>query len=62
MEIFRVVFDIDPSLIRVVLVCRRWYRVVEEIAGIQLPLELGTWTDPGMVQRAVGGMARRIGL
>jgi len=60
MEIFRIVFDINPSPIRVVLVCRRWYRVVEAMVGLQLSLELGTWTDPEMVQRAVGGMARRL--
>jgi len=60
MEIFRIVFDINPSLIRVVLVCRRWYRVVQEMPGLQLPLELGTWTDPEMVRRAVGGTARRL--
>jgi len=59
-EIFRIVLDINPSLIRVVLVCRRWYRVVKEMTGLQLPLELGTWTDPEMVRRAVGGMARRL--
>ena len=60
MEIFRIVFDIDPQSIRVTLVCRRWYRVVGSTTGLQLPLELGTWTDPEMVQRAVGEMARRL--
>jgi len=58
MDIFRFVFDINP--IKVVLVCRRWYRVVEEMRLLQLPLELGTWTDPDMVQRALRGMARRL--
>jgi len=42
------------------LVCRRWYRVVEAMDGIQLPLGLGTWTDPEIVRGAVGGMARRL--
>jgi len=60
MEIFRIVFDINQPSTKVTLVCCRWYRVIGAMTGLQLPLELGTWTDPGMVQRAVGGMARRL--
>jgi len=30
------------------------------MTGLQLHLELGTWTDPEMVRRALGGMARRL--
>jgi len=37
------------------LVSCRW-----EMGVLQFPLELGTWTDPEMVQRAVNEMARRL--
>jgi len=60
MEIFRIVFDINPSPFRVTLVCHRWYRVVEEMRLLQLPLELGAWTDPEIVQHAVDEMAMRL--
>jgi len=60
MEIFRIVLDINPSPFRVTLVCCHWYRIVEGMGILQFPLQLGTWTDPEVVQRAVDEMARRL--
>ena len=60
MEIFHIVFDEHPSLIGLMLVCYRWYNVIQVISGLQVPVELHTWTAPEIVTRAAGGMGRRL--
>jgi len=60
MEIFRIVLDINPSPFRVTLICRHWYHIVEGMGILQFSFQLGTWTHPEVVQRAVDKMARRL--
>ena len=59
MEIFRIIFGNHPSPI-VMLVCHRWYNVIQAMSGLQVPVELRTWTAPDIVTRAASGMGRRL--
>ena len=58
MEIFYIVLDIQQALIKVILVCHRWHTVVEMMTGLEVPLELGTWTVPEIVKCAVSSEFR----
>ena len=60
MEIFHIVFDEHPSPVGLMLVCHRWYNVIQAISGLQVPVELRTWTAPDIVTRAASGMGRRL--
>ena len=51
MEVFTIDFESDQSPIRLMLVCRDWYQIVEGMASMWQSLKLGTWTAPGRVER-----------
>ena len=51
-QIFHIIFDVNPSPIALMLVCRRWYNAIEVMPGLQIPLELQTWATPEIVRRA----------
>ena len=58
--IFHFMFDNHPSLVVLMLVCRRWYNAIEAMPGLQIPLKLRTWTTPEVVRRATSGAASRV--
>ena len=60
MNIFYINFDDHPSLVVLMLVCRRWHNTIEEMPGLQMSLELRTWTTPDIVRRATRGVAGRL--
>ena len=51
MEVFTIDFENDQSPIRLMLVCRDWYLIVEGMASMWQSLKLGTWTAPDRVER-----------
>ena len=61
MEIFRIVFGDHPSSI-VMLVCHRWYNVIEAMSGLHFTVELCTWTAPDIARRTASGMRRRLNI
>ena len=61
MEIFRIIFGDHPSSI-IMLVCHRWYNVIQAMSGLQFTVELCTWTMPDITRRAVSGMGRRLNI
>jgi len=50
-DIFTIDFERDQSPIRLMLVCRDWYLVVEAMASMWKSIKLGTWTAPNRVER-----------
>ena len=50
-EVFTIDFENDQSPIRLMLVCRDWYQIVEGMASMWQSLKLGTWTAPDRVER-----------
>ena len=60
MEVFRIIFDDHAALIGLMLVCHRWYNVIEAMPGLQVSVELRTWTAPDIVRRAVNGIGSRL--
>ena len=50
-EVFTIDFENDQSPIRLTLVCRDWYLIVEGMASMWQSLKLGTWTAPDRVER-----------
>ena len=51
MEVFTIDFENGQSPIRLMLVCRGWYQIVEGMASMWQSLKLGTWTALDGVER-----------
>ena len=51
MEVFTIDFENGQSPIRLMLVCRDWYQIVEGMASMWQSLKLGTWTALDGVER-----------
>ena len=51
MEVFTIDFENEQSPIRLMLVCRGWYQIVEGMASMWQSLKLGTWTALDRVER-----------
>ena len=60
MNIFYIIFDDHPSVVVLMLVCRRWNNAIEEMPGLQTSVNLCTWTTPGIIRRATSGVASRL--
>ena len=60
MDIFHIILDEHPSPIGLMQVCHRWYDVIQAMSGLQVPVDLCTWTAPDIVTRAASGMGRRL--
>ncbi len=51
MEVFTIDFENEQSSIRLMLVCRDWYLIVDGMASMWQSLKLGTFTAPERVER-----------
>ena len=60
MLIFHIIFSDHQLPTSLILVCRHWYRTIEAMSGLRIPLDRRTWTAPDVAGRAVSGMASRL--